>query len=184
MTQSEQLKIAARIGPFGRGKIFTNHNRLASHYLRREGYSDIPELRNAVVRKFRDEMLKNRGFALPDSGLAYIKPEFLNVPGASRKLFGLTPEGQQSRDLLTQAYRRDARSTIAHEGFHMVPILGRSESLAKFYGGWKAPRHGTLGERLRSGWESLEPYWRDPGSYAGRSHFIGQMAHRLLRGAP
>ena len=43
------------------------------------------------------------------------------------------------------------RNILAHEAFHAKhPILGRSEVLAHAYGGWRAPRHGSLLTRAKS----------------------------------
>lgn len=65
----------------------------------------------------------------------------------------------------------DYRNTVAHEAFHVKnPVLGRSETLARFYGGWRAPRGaapqlGRAGatwlERLKNGLADVAGYYRN-----------------------
>jgi hypothetical protein len=55
----------------------------------------------------------------------------------------------------------NGRSTIAHEWFHnAVPLVGRSETLARFYGGYAQPRNVGLLPRLQSGLNSVKSYYR------------------------
>jgi len=64
--------------------------------------------------------------------------------------------------------KHEPRSTLAHEWFHSaIPVVGRSETLARFYGGYTQPRNAGLLQRLRSGSGAVNRYYtRDIEAYS------------------
>lgn len=74
------------------------------------------QLTNLIHKKFKGNLPYVAGFAIPGGGVAGINLNRARIDGMTR-------------------------DTLAHEAFHAKhPILGRSETLARFAGGFKAPR--------------------------------------------
>lgn len=90
----------------------------------------------------------------------------------------------------------DQREIIAHEAFHSVPVLGNSETLARFVGGYRAPKLGrpfswdidraTRRDKFRNGLSSVRQYtdYFRPGNevpsfYQKGRHWLGKSLARL-----
>lgn len=97
---------------------------------------------------------RSYGSALAGGRTAWINPEVLRTPGLGR-------------------------ATVAHEAFHARhPLLGQSETLARFYEGFRSPRTAPLPRRLQSGLTTVGRYWSDP----QQAYYYSQKYPRLLQG--
>jgi hypothetical protein len=97
----------------------------------------------------------------------------------SKRIFIAKPEGYDN-----------ARNHIAHEAFHQVPLLGRSETLARFVGGYREPRLGrhfgwdeekvTYGTKIRNGLYDVKNYARSMQRPIGQELYPGGHLGKLL----
>lgn len=68
-------------------------------------------------------------------------------------------EGYANAGNIFVSRSRTPRETVAHEWLHTVPVIGRSETAARFYGGYAQPRGAGLLQRLGSGLKSTKDYY-------------------------
>ena len=79
----------------------------------------------------------------------------LAVPGAP--VVWTLPKNLRNQDILASEgrwfknpHKGRGRELLAHEAFHARnPVLGKSEILARLYGGWKAPRASEYSNKLQ-----------------------------------